>query len=275
MKPRVIPKIGDIVEINTPKGLAYVQYTARHTVPPGFGDLVRVLPGLYKTRPSDFSVMAKKKENYFIFTPLGLACRRKQAVIVGNEPVPSWARGIPLMRMANRFDENGKGHDWYLWDGVRTWPATGKPEELNKVSIASIWGHDVLIDRLAEGWLPSDDPVENPSSRDERLNYLSDTKETTKALEGESEISEPRQVRHYLYFPTETSARDAAEVLKADGYSAHVRRSKAQDSWLLQLTAHTQLDENELSKTMTYLKSLAAAKGGEYDGWDALVSDAS
>jgi hypothetical protein len=45
MKPRVTPKIGDIVEIETSDGLAYVQFTAKHTTPPVFGELVRVLPG--------------------------------------------------------------------------------------------------------------------------------------------------------------------------------------------------------------------------------------
>ena len=277
MKPRVTPKIGDIVEIKTSSGLAYVQYTANHTMPPVFGQLVRVLPGLHNTRPSDFSALAQKKENYFVFTPLGLACRRKQGTIVGNEPVPDWAQGIPLMRMANRFDENGKGHDWYLWDGIETWPATGTPQDLNNLSIAAIWGHDVLIERLAEGWLPSDEPVENRSSmKFEKQSSLSNTEDATEDFEvSESDTSELREVRHYLYFPTEISANNAARILRADEYSASMRRSEAQDSWVIEVTSRTQLDQKNLSDAMTYLKNFAAANGGEYDGWYVLVSETS
>ncbi|MCS7123146.1 MAG: hypothetical protein RMJ17_01025, partial [Candidatus Aenigmarchaeota archaeon] len=43
------PKIGDVFEIKTPKGFAYVQYSIRH---PDFGEIIRVLPGLYPDRLS-------------------------------------------------------------------------------------------------------------------------------------------------------------------------------------------------------------------------------
>jgi|SRR5919205_731208 hypothetical protein len=155
MKARVIPKLGDVVEIKTPKGLRYVQYSAKHTSHPVFGELVRVLPGLYDSRPADLPTLVLEKEDYFVFTPIGLACRRKWATIVSNDAVPGWAEGIPVMRMPNSIDDQGKGHDWYLWNGNDTWCAAGV--DLARISIASIWGHDVLVERLAEGWLPADD----------------------------------------------------------------------------------------------------------------------
>lgn len=277
MKPRVIPKIGDIVEIETSSGLAYVQFTEKHTTPPTFGELVRVLPGLHNTRPSDFSALAQKKESYFVFTPLRLACRRKQATIVSNQPVPEWAQGIPIMRMANGFDENGKGRDWYLWDGIETWPATGNPEDLNNLSIAAIWGHDILTERLAERWLPSDEPVENPSSVkfEQQGSYTKaeQAKEESEVLRPDS--PEPQEVRHYLYFPTEIVANNATRILKAHGYSAEARRSEAQDSWLILVSSLAQLDQEQLNDAMTYLKDFAASRGGEYDGWDVLVNETS
>ena len=49
------PKIGDVIEIPTPKGLGYAQYVLRYTEPPRYGALVCVLPGLHKKRPSDLS----------------------------------------------------------------------------------------------------------------------------------------------------------------------------------------------------------------------------
>jgi hypothetical protein len=45
-------KIGDIAEIKTAAGLAYVQYTHDSE---DMGQIVRVLPGLYASRPTDFA----------------------------------------------------------------------------------------------------------------------------------------------------------------------------------------------------------------------------
>ena len=50
---RVRKKIGDVIEIPTSKGLAYVQYTHYHQAPPVYGSLIRVLKGFYKARPSE------------------------------------------------------------------------------------------------------------------------------------------------------------------------------------------------------------------------------
>ena len=41
------PRIGDVVEISTPRGLAYAQFTHKHDAPPKFGALIRVAPGYY------------------------------------------------------------------------------------------------------------------------------------------------------------------------------------------------------------------------------------
>ena len=45
------PRIGDVFEIETPKGLAYAQFTYNYKEPPVYGVLIRVLPGLYESRP--------------------------------------------------------------------------------------------------------------------------------------------------------------------------------------------------------------------------------
>ncbi|BDA78463.1 hypothetical protein LPTSP3_g13930 [Leptospira kobayashii] len=47
-------KIGDIFEINTSKGNAYLHYIYQDK---SVGDLIRVLPGLYSDRPSNLSLV--------------------------------------------------------------------------------------------------------------------------------------------------------------------------------------------------------------------------
>ena len=258
MKPRIIPEIGDLIEIKTPEGLAYVQYTAKHTDPPVFGELIRILPGLYKARPDDFSVLANQKERYFVFTPITRACRKKWATIVSNEVVPEWAQGIPLMRMANQIDSNGEGRDWYLWDGVKSWPANDA--DVGQLSIASIWGHEVLVEKLAEGWLPSD----NYSGPDE-LPEVSDTSE----IDTGSELT---QVRHYLYFPSQALANTAAQTLETKEYTVKVEPRIEQNNWLVQATMCVLLGEEVMNEHVSYLKSLASSSHGDYDGWDVLIN---
>src|ERR1700753_568821 len=56
-------QVGQILEIETSRGLAYVQYVSRHTK---YGDTIRVLPGLFKARPPEFSELARE-QGYFTF----------------------------------------------------------------------------------------------------------------------------------------------------------------------------------------------------------------
>jgi hypothetical protein len=51
VKTALRAKLGDVLEIETTKGLAYFQYTHQHPV---YGGLIRVLPGLYAERPAHF-----------------------------------------------------------------------------------------------------------------------------------------------------------------------------------------------------------------------------
>jgi len=56
---RVRPKLGDIIEIPLPdKRLAYVHYVKEHREPPGYGSLLRILPGLFDERPADMTALA-------------------------------------------------------------------------------------------------------------------------------------------------------------------------------------------------------------------------
>lgn len=64
------PKIGDVIEIPTPRGLAYAQYTHKH---PMYGALLRVLRGIYTKRPADFSEVVKQEEHFKAFFPLKAA----------------------------------------------------------------------------------------------------------------------------------------------------------------------------------------------------------
>jgi hypothetical protein len=72
--------VGDIFEIITSKGKAYLHYIYKDQ---SIGDLIRVLPGLYLERPISFEKLAKSKESYMIFFPLSAANKKKIVEVVG------------------------------------------------------------------------------------------------------------------------------------------------------------------------------------------------
>jgi hypothetical protein len=154
------PRIGDVVEIETPKGLAYAQYTYNYKAPPVYGALIRVLPDLYDSRPSDFSGLVREKERFSVFFPLGAACNRGIVKIVAHEEIPTVSRGIPLMRTSSRYrDKSGKmiEADWWLWDGKEERRIGKLPEKYHDLSLRAIWNDTLLIERIVSGWRPADE----------------------------------------------------------------------------------------------------------------------
>lgn len=92
-------RVGDIVEVKTPKGLAYLQYTHDRK---GMGELVRILPGLFAVRPADFAQLANQRELYFVFYTLRHALKKRLVEVASHQPIPEWVRQYPLMRWPAR-----------------------------------------------------------------------------------------------------------------------------------------------------------------------------
>jgi hypothetical protein len=160
--PRKKAKIGDITEIKTPAGLGYVQYTHEGGT---HGELVRVLPGLYANRPSNFTELAQQRELYFAFLILnqGLRTGIGQMEIVSNQPIPDWAKPYPLMRHSAAQDESGTTIRWRIISAAsqltmnllrRTPLLTRLTPEQEKLSIYEIWPPAVMVRELARGWTP-------------------------------------------------------------------------------------------------------------------------
>jgi hypothetical protein len=104
---RVRPRIGDIIEIPIPDAFAYAQFTHRHEDPPKYGALLRILPGLYKVRPDDFSRLVAQTPSFSTFFPLGAACHRGIVRVVAEEPIPAHTLDFPTFRNSHR-DRTGR-----------------------------------------------------------------------------------------------------------------------------------------------------------------------
>jgi hypothetical protein len=145
-------RIGDIIEIATARGLAYVQFSHKHV---RYGALLRVLPGFYDERPRDFSKIVKQPESYVAFLPLQAAVGRHIFGVVGNLPVPDFAKPFPLFRAAGLIDPaTRKAQAWWLWDGEREWRVGELTPEQRKLPLRGIWNDTLLVERIEAGWTP-------------------------------------------------------------------------------------------------------------------------
>ncbi len=157
-KIRKVPRFGDVIEIRTPTGLAYAQYTHKYDAPPKWGHLIRVLPGLFEARPADFAALVIGKERFWVFFPLGAMLRRETVSMAGHEEVPENARKFPLFRAPGGIDRSGRIHDWWLWNGERSWKIGQLKRDQMRLPIREIWNDKLLIERIAAGWTPETDP---------------------------------------------------------------------------------------------------------------------
>jgi Regulator of ribonuclease activity B len=261
-------RIGDIVEISTPGGLGYVQYT--HDAGTN-GELVRVLPGLYTNRPSDFAALARQKELYFVFYIMDYALRAGQAKVVSNQSVPEWARAHPMMRHAAAFDDFRRVIRWRIVSAasqltpeelIRTPLLTELTPEQEKLSIREIWPHAVMVKELARGWTPE-------RAEELRLQDVAEAEKQKASAPHENRASEP--MKHYLYFPKKPNAEEAGERLRSRGFSVEVRKGAKGEDWLALATKAPPKTGEQMDELRDEMEALAAQFGGEYDGWEAAI----
>jgi len=152
--------VGDVVEVKTSAGLAYLQYT--HELD-NMGSLVRVLPGLFAKRPRDFQDLTRQKELYFTFYTLRHAVRHGDAMIVSHQEIPDWAKPYPMMRHSADSDRTGKTLVWrivradtpFTLEELRKAPTYQElTPELERLSTHVLHSHPSMVYHLAQEWTP-------------------------------------------------------------------------------------------------------------------------
>lgn len=87
-------------------------------------------------------------------------------------------------------------------------------------------------------------------------------------------LSRPREITHFLYFPTQVAAEQASHQLRGEGYMIDVRpAANAADTppnpWLMEARVVSVVDESTVQPMRQKFEELAESGGGEYDGWEA------
>ena len=142
------PKIGDVLRIATPAGAAFAQYTHRH---PEFGDLVRVIgPADAADDPNE---IAARSTRFVTFFPLGAACRRGIATILGPATVPVEFQTFPWFRQALRLDPSSRAPcNWLIWNGTEERVVPVLSGEQQRYPIRAVMNDTLLVERVLSGW---------------------------------------------------------------------------------------------------------------------------
>ena len=241
------PQTGDVFQLKTERGYAYLQTT--HVI--DIAHVIRVLPGLFSSRPSNLDEVVSGPERFFALYPVDLALADGSVQFVGSFPVPPGRREFPILRRDIRHPETGRVLEWHLWDGSRTWTRPHLSEEERHYSLNEVWVSDeVLAERIASGWSPTDVTEDPPAGWDEE------------------EPDSGGEIEHFLYFPTEGAAHAAADALVKDGYQVEVVKDPSEESWTLiaRPDPDSPAAELDLETASDQLETIAASGGGYYDG---------
>lgn len=230
------PQIGDVIEIDTPRGRGYLQLTHRHRQE---GDLVRGLPGTYEEQPPLAELVARD-ELFLTFFPLEAALRRGLVRVVGNEPVPRRNRSFPKFLTEGAIDASGTVRNWWLWDGRKE---RFLGEELPP-EYADLPTRQIVNDAVLREWLSG--VADERAERSERT---------------------PRRLHAYLHFDDRGRAEAAAAALREAGWETDL---EAEDT--VRVRASTPVDaasvDDRVRSAEAQLAALATRFHGEYDGFE-------
>ena len=146
-------KAGDVLEVMTPKVLAYIQYLGKHSC---YGDTIRVLPGFHTDRPEDFGPLVAEP-GYVTFYPAGAAVAQRLVDIATSAALPAGV-GVPTkLRRSGAMTNSGKTLAWIVEDGEKETLRRKLTEAEKKLPIVEILSHDCLITDICDGWSPEQD----------------------------------------------------------------------------------------------------------------------
>lgn len=85
-----------------------------------------------------------------------------------------------------------------------------------------------------------------------------------------ADLSRPRHLVHYLYFPAERDARDAGAVIEDAGYRVVVEPPTGRIAeWCVKADTTRVVNATTVEAFRAWFEHIAAEHRGEYDAWEA------
>lgn len=141
-------RLGDIFEIETSKGKAYLQYVWHDELT---GEMIRVLSQFYTSRPADFEELVFAQERFVVSFPAAAAMRKGIVERVGNLPVVGFVKPT-LMRTKHSI--RGEFLGWHIVDTKTLQRSLVASLDLSQLQLSpwGIWNDTLLIEKLESGW---------------------------------------------------------------------------------------------------------------------------
>ena len=84
-----------------------------------------------------------------------------------------------------------------------------------------------------------------------------------------ADLARPRPVDFFLYFPTETAARQAGDRVAGEARVVTVQPAASGPTWLVQVVETMVVDLEAMHARTGEFGGISQELGGEYDGWGA------
>lgn len=85
-----------------------------------------------------------------------------------------------------------------------------------------------------------------------------------------ADLTKPRHLIHFVYFPDEESAHRAAEAIERAGYATRIVAPDDRfREWRVHAEATRVVSETTVDGFRSWFDQVASEHGGEYDGWEA------
>lgn len=137
---------GDIVEIETSKGLAYVQLTHLH---PSYPPVIKFMKGPYENRPDNVTVLTAESAPVAM-VPLSAVLRKLglKHCCIGNMDIPRSEQKFPIFRMPIR-GKAGEIIYWWFWDGQGLTFSTELADHQEKLPMREVMSSERFLEQLA------------------------------------------------------------------------------------------------------------------------------
>jgi hypothetical protein len=84
-----------------------------------------------------------------------------------------------------------------------------------------------------------------------------------------ADLSQPRHVRHFLYFEAQSNAQRAAEEIEQADYSTTIKApSEEVPVWTVEAEGFRVIGPDTVAGFRAWFEHVAAECRGEYDGWE-------
>lgn len=141
-------KPGDLVEIDTGDGLAYVLVTHDH---PSYPTVVRAVSKRHKSRPDDVALLAEAKARFTVIIPLAGALKKLglDSEVVAQVDLSKSESVFPTFRMPIR-DKQGNIVYWWFWDGQGLSFAVETTEEQDSLPLREVTSSERFLELLTQ-----------------------------------------------------------------------------------------------------------------------------